>query len=125
MSVQCRIDAALRAFVDARLLAEVFGNLLRNAAEACSGNGHVDIVATDIVATGAGGIAIEVVDDGPGVPTHLREEIFKPFRSSKEYGTGIGLAFCRKVVESHGGSIALVDRPGCGACFRIELPGGS
>jgi two-component system sensor histidine kinase AtoS len=52
----------------------------------------------------------------------LREEIFRPFRSSKEYGTGIGLAFCRKVVESHGGTIGVVPRPGHGACFRIELP---
>jgi two-component system sensor histidine kinase AtoS len=50
------------------------------------------------------------------------EEIFRPFRSSKTYGTGIGLAFCRKVVESHGGTIGLVGRPGVGACFHIELP---
>ena len=122
MSVDCRIDPDLRAFVDTRLFAEVVGNLLRNAAEACGANGHVELAA---IQAGDGGVVLEIADDGPGVPAQSRDEIFKPFRSSKEYGTGIGLAFCRKVVESHGGSVALVDRPGIGACFRIELPGGA
>jgi signal transduction histidine kinase len=59
------------------------------------------------------------------VPASHREEIFKPFRSSKQYGTGIGLAFCRKVVETHGGRITVVERPGSGACFRLELDNGA
>ena len=93
-------------------------NLLRNAAEACGGKGHVEIRAMAEGDT----VTAELADDGPGVPPTLREEIFKPFRSSKDYGTGIGLAFCRKVIESHGGTIDLVSRPGSGACFRVVLP---
>ena len=104
--------------VDPQFLGEVLTNLLRNAAEACQGKGHVHVT----VDRQGDRVAFEVADDGPGVPPALREEIFRPFRSSKEYGTGIGLAFCRKVVESHGGSIFLVERPGVGACFRVELP---
>ncbi len=118
MSVEVRSEAGLSARVDKQLVGEVLVNLLRNASEACQGKGHVEI-ATRL---DAGRIVVEVVDDGPGVPANRREEIFRPFRSSKEYGTGIGLAFSRKVVETHGGSIRLFDRPGAGACFRIELP---
>ncbi len=121
VSVDLHVDEAIRLRVDPQLFGEVFGNLLRNAAEACGGHGHVDVRGE---ARGAG-LRIEVADDGPGVPANMREEIFKPFRSSKEYGTGIGLAFCRKVVESHGGTIDLVARPGSGACFRIDLPPGA
>lgn len=117
MSVDVRIEPGLRTTVDPQLFGEVLTNLLRNAAEACGGKGHVELHA----GRQKDGILIEVADDGPGVPAHLREEIFKPFRSSKDYGTGIGLAFCRKVVESHGGTIGLAERPGDGACFRIEL----
>jgi signal transduction histidine kinase len=118
MSVQLQVDAELAADVDAHLCEEVFTNLLRNAAEACHGHGHVEVVAR-----GAGErLVVEVADDGPGVPADLRDEIFKPFRSSKDYGTGIGLALCRKIVEAHGGSIGLADRPGSGACFRIDMP---
>jgi signal transduction histidine kinase len=121
MSVDVRSEPGLKASVDPQLFGEVLTNLLRNAGEACNGNGHVELRA----AREGGGFVIEVADDGPGVPVSLREEIFKPFRSSKDYGTGIGLAFCRKVVESHGGSIGLAERPGTGACFRIELGPGA
>ena len=70
---------------------------------------------------------MDVVDDGPGVPADKRSEIFKPFSSSKTYGTGIGLAFSRKVIESHGGTIELMPAgtgldDGDGARFRITLP---
>ena len=118
MSFELRIDSALQVYADRSLLRDVCENLLLNASDACGGNGQVEILASQLES----GCVIEVADDGPGVPTHMREEIFRPFRSSKEYGTGIGLALCRKIVESHGGSIELVARPGQGACFRIELP---
>ena len=109
----------LQADVDAQLFGEVVTNLLRNAAEAANGRGRVAVRAE---ATSGGHVVVDVHDDGPGVPPELAEQIFKPFRSSKEYGTGIGLAFCRKVIESHGGTIELASDQGPGACFRIDLP---
>jgi len=118
MSVEVRSEAGLQVVVDKQLFGEVLVNLLRNAVEACHGKGHLEIV----VQKSASGVTIDVADDGPGVPLARREEIFKPFHSSKDYGTGIGLAFSRKVVESHGGTIRVTDRPGGGVCFRIELP---
>ncbi len=118
MTIEVDVPPALRLLVDGQLMGEVLTNLLRNAIEACHGKGHVVVR----VAPKAPGVFLEVEDDGPGVPAHMVEEIFKPFRSSKQYGTGIGLAFCRKVVETHDGTIDLVMRPGQGACFRIGLP---
>ncbi|MCA8976061.1 MAG: hybrid sensor histidine kinase/response regulator [Planctomycetes bacterium] len=118
-SVGVDMPDRLTADVDAQLLGDVLTNLLRNAGEASDGRCHVDVM----LRCQGGQLAIEVTDDGPGVPDHHRDEIFRPFRSFKEYGTGIGLAFSRKVVESHGGTIRLVDKPGVGACFRIEIPG--
>lgn len=104
--------------LDPVLFGEVFVNLLRNGCEACDGKGHVTVTlrARD------GRLVIDVSDDGPGVPVALRNEIFRPFRTTKDEGTGIGLAFCRKVVEAHGGTIQLVEQPGPGACFRIDIP---
>lgn len=104
---------------DAQLLLQVVVNLVRNAAEACEGRGRIAISGQ---AT-AGEVALLVADDGPGVPAARRDEIFRPFHSSKAGGTGIGLAFSRKVVEAHGGSLDLVARTEPGACFRLRLPG--
>jgi signal transduction histidine kinase len=118
MTTEVHVPPDLSADVDPQLFGEVLTNLLRNAAEACSGRGHVIVEASAV----GGHVVVEVCDDGPGVPPQLAEQIFKPFHSTKEFGTGIGLAFCRKVVESHGGTIALARRPGHGACFRIDLP---
>jgi len=117
MDVEVEVDAATRIGADPQILCEVFANLMRNAADACGGTGTVRITANRCAA----GLCIDVADDGPGVPVHMRDEIFKPFRSSKDSGTGIGLAFSRKVVEAHGGAIDLVSKDE-GACFRIELP---
>jgi signal transduction histidine kinase len=117
VGIDVQVPADLRLAVDAQLCEEVASNLLRNAAEACGGKGRVVVTAQ----RAGDRVAIEVADDGPGVPPSIAAEIFKPFRSSKQYGTGIGLAFCRKVIESHSGTIALAARP-VGACFRIELP---
>jgi signal transduction histidine kinase len=117
MVVTIDCDPAQSIDVDAQVIGEVFANLMRNAAEACGGTGTIQIVARTL----DGVVSIDVADSGPGVAIDMRDEIFKPFCSSKDYGTGIGLAFSRKVVEAHGGTIELVSRA-TGACFQIRLP---
>jgi len=128
MTVDVRCEPDLEVCGDRQFLGEVVINLLRNAAEACGGKGRVEILGR----RQGDRIVVDVRDDGPGVPAERRSEIFKPFHSSKSYGTGIGLAFSRKVVESHGGTLQLLDGEGeaepaagsgSGACFRIALPG--
>lgn len=117
MEVEVRCEEDLQLSLDLQVVAEVFVNLLRNAGEACGGTGTVTIESRVLGSR----VCVDVADSGPGVPIGMRDEIFKPFRSSKDYGTGIGLAFSRKVIEAHGGNIDLVSC-GSGACFRIDLP---
>jgi signal transduction histidine kinase len=119
MRVESHCAPGLVVDGDRQFLGEAVVNLLRNAGEACQGSGTVTVAAR----AAGGRILIDVGDDGPGIPLERRAEIWRPFRSTKEYGTGIGLAFTRKIIESHGGTIVLSERPGPGASFHIDLPG--
>jgi len=69
-------------------------------------------------------VLLEVSDDGPGIPPEVRARVFEPFFTTKPpgEGTGLGLALCQGIVESHGGSIRVESVPGQGASFRIDLP---
>jgi PAS domain S-box-containing protein len=116
--VACEGVAALPFEGDAQLLREVITNLLKNALEAVERSGRVLLCAEPA----PGGLVLSVEDDGPGIPDTLLASLFRPFVTTKRTGTGLGLAFCRKVVEEHGGRI-LVQRGGLGgARFQIELP---
>ena len=117
MEVAVEIDCDRELPLDRQMFSEVVGNLLRNAADACGGSGRIEVAAREVPA----GVILDVCDDGPGVPVDQRGEIFKPFHSTKATGTGIGIAFVRKIVEAHGGTIALVGRDQ-GACFRVTIP---
>ena len=63
-----------------------------------------------------------MADHGPGVPEEDRDKIFEPFFTGKTQGTGLGLAVVRRVIEQHGGTIAVLSNPGGGALFRAEIP---
>jgi signal transduction histidine kinase len=67
-------------------------------------------------------VVLSIGDTGPGVPADLRNRIFYPFFSTKDGGSGVGLAKAQKVVTSHGGTIELESEPGRGATFRVRLP---
>ena len=82
-----------------------------------------------VVSHDNGAVRISVIDDGPGVPEHLREAIFEPFRqgpsvSSHSPGTGIGLSLVGRFAQIHGGRAWVEDRPGGGASFKVFLPDG-
>ncbi|HMF40883.1 MAG TPA: HAMP domain-containing sensor histidine kinase, partial [Polyangia bacterium] len=106
---------AVRA--DAAQLRRALLNLARNAVAAARA-GHVQLAA----AAEGDRVRIEVRDDGPGVPADLREKIFAPFFTTREKGTGLGLAFVREIVREHGGEVAVRDAPGGGSVFSFELP---
>ena len=107
---------------DADRLRQAFLNVLRNAVEALGPTGGtVDID----VATGPGAgapIVVAVADDGPGIPEEVRPRIFHPFFSTKPEGSGLGLAWTRKVVDAHGGVVDVDSRPGEGTVFTLRLP---
>jgi signal transduction histidine kinase len=102
---------------DAGRLRQVFANLLQNAAQA-QGQGEVRLVAE---ARGPS-LHVRVEDDGPGVAPELRARLFDPFVTGRAEGTGLGLALCRRLVERHGGSVALLPEGRRGSTFLVTLP---
>ena len=92
-------------------------NLLLNAAQAAGMNGHIQIVTRK--AGPAGGV-LEIRDDGPGVPPENRQEIFKPYFTTNQKGTGLGLAVVQQIVLAHGWEIVCLPNEPKGAVFRIS-----
>jgi two-component system sensor kinase FixL len=103
---------------DAGLLKIVFQNLLINAAQAMRGSG----VIRTVVAAEARIQRVSVTDSGPGVPTEIREKLFTPFFTTKARGTGLGLSTAKRLVEIHGGSIAVECPHGGGTVVTVDLP---
>ena len=119
VSVVVDAPAELTVRADVGQLRRALLNLARNAAAAMQGRtGEVVLAAR----AEAGRVRLEVRDRGPGVPADLREQIFTPFFTTREQGTGLGLAFVREIVRDHGGEVRVSDAPGGGAVFRIDLP---
>jgi signal transduction histidine kinase len=98
-------------------LRRAFANLLRNAAEAMGGRGSIDV---DVSRDGAG-LVVTIADHGPGIPEELRQRVFEPYFTTKQDGTGLGLALVRQTIEAHSGTISVADTPGGGATFSVVL----
>jgi signal transduction histidine kinase len=94
-------------------------NLLLNAVQASPRGGKVRARAS-AADTGA---ALEVADEGPGIPPEVGERIYEPFFTGRPGGTGLGLAVTRRIAEAHGGSLTFRSGAG-GTVFRLELPAG-
>ncbi len=110
---------------DTDQLTQVVLNLIFNAEQAMTSSGigdHIRISAEAKIDKGL--VEIVVEDNGPGIPKAIRPRIFEPFFTTKEVGdgTGIGLAFCHRIILSHGGHIRLDQTAKSGTCFRITLP---
>jgi signal transduction histidine kinase len=95
-------------------------NLVLNAMQAIEAEGRIELRAGRDGAEGIGWI--DVSDTGPGVPDHLRGQIFDSFLSSKAEGTGLGLAIVKRILRSHSGDVALQESSSAGARMRIWLP---
>lgn len=103
-------------------LHQVLVNVLLNAAAAVPENGRIRIVGAR--RPGAEPEAVlEVHDDGPGVPPELRERVFDPFFTTRPEGTGLGLAVCARIVQSHRGDLHIDSSPLGGARVVLHLPG--
>lgn len=103
---------------EANGLRQIVWNLVNNAVDATPPEGRV-VLRLD--GTNPGQIVLEVVDTGEGIPREVQEKIFDPFFSTKEMGTGLGLATVQHNVEQHGGTIRVSSAPGEGSTFRVVL----
>jgi signal transduction histidine kinase len=103
-------------------LNQVFLNLVTNAAQATPDQGGVITVRTRV--PDPAHVAVDVIDNGHGIPPEIRKKIFDPFFTTKEVGkgTGLGLSICYKIVESHGGRIDVESDVGQGTRFTVVLP---
>ncbi|MEM9067059.1 MAG: protoglobin domain-containing protein [Myxococcota bacterium] len=107
--------AEIQAHVDGAQLRQVLVNLLQNA---------LDAGATQVRIQGeqeAGVLRVSVEDDGRGIPEEVMGSLFEPLFTTKANGTGLGLAYSRRVLEKHGGSIRAASLPN-GTCIELEIP---
>ena len=103
---------------DAELMERVFYNLLLNAAQASEEGGAITLKTRSVDGTAE----VAVIDRGPGIDAKIREQIFNPFFTTKSNGVGLGLAIVSKIVDEHGGRMAVESEPGKGSIFRVFLP---
>ena len=117
--VTISVAGAGAAQADREQLRRAIVNLVRNAVEASPAGGTVELAAAS---SGGAERSVEVRDRGPGLPAGARETVFRPFYTTKERGTGLGLALAKKVADAHAGTLALEDREGGGTVARFTLP---
>ncbi len=104
---------------DPNLLTIVFQNLLINSAQAMHGRG---VIRLRLYLPARGWCGIEVADGGPGIPQEIRRALFRPFKTTKARGTGLGMATAKRLVELHDGRIVVECPEGGGTVVRVELP---
>lgn len=111
---------------DENALHRAFVNLVKNALEAMSSRGHltlrVDWGESSTRRAHHRHVRIEIEDTGGGIPLPERERIFNPFYTTKDGGSGLGLALTHKIIEEHQGTIDVAGAPGVGTTFRVVLP---
>jgi signal transduction histidine kinase len=108
------------ALIDAAQLRQCLINLVRNATEAVVAKGKGGVTLRTKRA--ADRVLIEVEDDGIGIPPDVLPRLFDPFFSTKEGGSGLGLALTQQIVKDHGGDLAVDSTVGKGTVFRVAVP---
>jgi PAS domain S-box-containing protein len=122
LDLRCQPEPLL-AKVNEDDIKQVVTNLILNAEHAIAGSGRGSRISV-YTWRDAHGIAIQVADDGPGVPAEMRARIFEPFFTTRQVGegTGLGLSISLGVAIAHGGQLEFAPSPEGGASFRLTLP---
>ncbi|MCZ6821341.1 MAG: ATP-binding protein, partial [Deltaproteobacteria bacterium] len=109
---------------DADQLERVITNVIENAYEALDGKGHIRVGVRTANADSEleDSVEISVQDNGPGMDEDTLQRVFIPFFTTKDSGTGLGLALCEKFIKSQDGTIQISSKPGEGTLVRIFLP---
>jgi len=101
-----------------REIKQLLLNLARNGMEAMENNGHLEIYTYKSNKS----IYLCIADNGPGIPEELKQKIFEPFYTSKNTGTGLGLALCASIIERHNGEVHILNRDTVGTIFEVVFP---
>jgi two-component system nitrogen regulation sensor histidine kinase NtrY len=116
-------DRGFEVLVDPEMLRQVLVNLCDNSALALRGEGREGTVTFSLAFLDEG-IALDLADDGPGVPPEIRGRLFEPYTTSRRVGEGmgLGLAISRKILLDHGGDLELLRTSEAGTIFRLSFP---
>lgn len=121
--ITLRVDAPLaQVLIDPEQLHQIMWNLLENAWHFCDRSGPMPAISVTLGRNGDE-IYIEVLDNGPGVAAEVREQLFEPFYSGREGGTGLGLYLAAELCRANGARLGYVDAPAGGGRFRISFAG--
>jgi PAS domain S-box-containing protein len=115
----------LICLIDPFRLEQVFRNILENSLAACTDPVEITVGCSSTTLEGQPALGIAVRDNGPGLNAEQRQRIFEPFFTTKTKGTGLGMAIAQRIIEAHGGQIAIGTDAGRGAEIVITLPRGT
>jgi signal transduction histidine kinase len=107
-----------KILIDVTKVQRVFMNLIKNAIDAMPRGGELTITSKE----SNGILELKFTDTGEGIPENVMRDLWKPLRTSKPKGLGLGLVICKRIVEAHGGSIHAKSITGKGSTFTIRLP---
>ena len=123
LQIRCTLDPAdARVQGDETQLQQVLVNLVRNAYEACAASSPEVQVELRSQVLSRDWIELAVLDRGPGVASHMVDQVFQPFVTGRQEGLGLGLSISKSIVDAHGGELSFRPREGGGTCFTILLP---
>ncbi|MCK5837185.1 MAG: histidine kinase, partial [Desulfobacula sp.] len=110
-------------FLDPEQLKEVLVNIIINACEAMDKSGLIIIQEEESFVEPLKKVAvIRIIDDGPGIPQEVKKQVFNPFFTTKDEGTGLGMSIAFNIINEHGGWLDVTSEQGRGASFIITLP---
>ena len=112
----------LQVLGDSARIKQVLYNLLANAEQSMKDAGEITIGLSALMATSRPQVELRVVDRGEGIERQNLDRIFQPFFTTKDRGTGLGLAVIHRVIEDHDGLIRVDSEPGRGTTFTVQLP---
>ena len=101
---------------------QVFRNLFENSLSACQDPVQIEVVCRDTQITGRPALQVSVRDNGPGLSAEQQSRVFEAFYTTNTKGTGLGMSIVQRIVEAHGGQIAVENGSRVGAEFLITLP---
>jgi two-component system, LuxR family, sensor kinase FixL len=117
-------ERAARCWVDGGAMVRLFRILLKNSLEACADPAMIEVRCRPAHLGGQPALRVEIADDGTGLTDEQRQRLFEPFYTTKIRGTGLGLACARRIVQAHGGQMAVRAGPSRGTEIEVLLPKG-